>query len=77
MKLNYRTAEQGASTTVWAAVAPELDGIGGKYLENCQFSRRSTPEAILSDFSGYLDYAVNFNNAIKLWDLSLQWIKCK
>jgi NAD(P)-dependent dehydrogenase (short-subunit alcohol dehydrogenase family) len=27
----FKTIEQGASTSVWAAVAPELDGVGGKY----------------------------------------------
>jgi NAD(P)-dependent dehydrogenase (short-subunit alcohol dehydrogenase family) len=27
----FKTVEQGASTSVWAAVAPELDGVGGKY----------------------------------------------
>ena len=27
-----KSIEQGTSTTIWAAVAPELDGIGGKYL---------------------------------------------
>ena len=31
----FKTPEQGASTSVWAAVAPELEGIGGLYLENC------------------------------------------
>jgi len=29
-----KTIEQGASTTVWAAVSDELEGVGGKYLEN-------------------------------------------
>ena len=26
-----KTPEQGASTSVWAALAPELEGIGGRY----------------------------------------------
>jgi NAD(P)-dependent dehydrogenase (short-subunit alcohol dehydrogenase family) len=29
----WKIVEQGA-TTVWAAVAPELQGVGGKYLDN-------------------------------------------
>ena len=29
---SFKTPEQGASTTVWACVAPELEGIGGLYL---------------------------------------------
>jgi hypothetical protein len=35
VKYTLKTLEQGASTTVWAAVAPELEGVGGKYLEDC------------------------------------------
>ena len=70
-----KTVEQGASTSVWAAVAPELEGVGGKYLEDCQLSKLSTPEAIATDHFGYLEYAVNLDNALKLWDLSLKWIK--
>ena len=37
MHLN-QSVEQGASTTVWSALAPELEGVGGKYLEECQIS---------------------------------------
>ncbi|MEP6989267.1 MAG: SDR family NAD(P)-dependent oxidoreductase, partial [Chloroflexota bacterium] len=32
----FKSVEQGASTSVWAAVANELEGMGGLYLENCQ-----------------------------------------
>jgi len=28
----FKTTEQGASTSVWAAVGPELEGVGGLYL---------------------------------------------
>ncbi len=28
---DLKSVEQGASTSVWVAVAPELDGVGGKY----------------------------------------------
>ncbi|MEE4287849.1 MAG: oxidoreductase [Erythrobacter sp.] len=31
----FKTEEQGASTTVWAAVSPLLTGHGGVYCENC------------------------------------------
>ena len=71
----FKTLEQGASTTVWAAVAPELEEVGGKYFEDCQFSKLSTPEATAAEHYGYLEYAVNLDSALKLWDLSLKWIK--
>lgn len=35
-KYELKTVEQGASTSVWAAVAPELEGVGGKYFEDSQ-----------------------------------------
>ena len=70
-----KTVEQGASTSVWAAVAPELDGVGGKYLEDCQISKLSTPEVIFKEFFGYTEYAVNLDNALKLWNFSFEWIK--
>lgn len=72
-----KTPEQGASTTVWAAVAPELEGVGGKYLEDCQFAKLYTKEEVLKNFCGYLAYSVDKDNALKLWDLSLEWIKDK
>lgn len=31
---DFKTVEQGASTAVWAATAPELDGIGGVHCED-------------------------------------------
>ncbi|KAH6616257.1 hypothetical protein C7974DRAFT_441835 [Boeremia exigua] len=34
-----KTPEQGAATTVWAAVAHVWEGRGGLYLENCQVSK--------------------------------------
>jgi hypothetical protein len=33
-----RTPEEGAAGPVWAAVAPELNGRGGLYVENCAVS---------------------------------------
>jgi hypothetical protein len=72
---NKKTIEEGASTSVWAAVAPELEGVGGKYLEDCQISKLSTLEAIEAENFGYMGYAANLDNALKLWDLSLKWIK--
>ena len=72
-----KTIEEGASTSVWAAVAPELEDVGGNYLEDCQISKLSTLEAIEAENIAYMEYAVNLQNALKLWDLSLTWIKAK
>lgn len=75
VKMKYKNAEQGASTSVWAAVAPELENVGGKYLEDCQFSKPATKAEIYENFFGYQEHGVNLNNALKLWDFSLDLIK--
>jgi len=38
-KSEFKSPEQGAATTIWAATAKALEGDGGKYLEECQISR--------------------------------------
>lgn len=37
--LRLQTPSQGAATAVWAAVAPELKGQSGAYLEDCRVSK--------------------------------------
>ena len=36
--LQYKSVEAGAATSVWAAVAPDLDTNGGAYLVDCEIS---------------------------------------
>mmetsp|Transcript_5009 Transcript_5009/g.8368 ORF Transcript_5009/g.8368 Transcript_5009/m.8368 type:complete len:372 (-) Transcript_5009:205-1320(-) len=31
----FKSVEQGASTSTWVSVSPEMEGIGGSYSENC------------------------------------------
>ena len=47
-------AEQGAATSVWGATAPELEGKGGLYLDDCQIASVRTSD---DDPSGYEAYA--------------------
>jgi NAD(P)-dependent dehydrogenase (short-subunit alcohol dehydrogenase family) len=42
---DFRSPEQGAATTVWAATAPELEGVGGRYLEDCAIASE-TPDVM-------------------------------
>ena len=66
-----KSIEAGASTSVWAATAPELEGVGGLYLENCKISeQRSSMREIFQNMFGYLPYALDVDNANKLWTLS-------
>ena len=54
----YKTAEQGAATTVWCATAPELADVGGVYCEDCHVSDNHAP------------WVLDGASASRLWDLS-------
>ncbi len=41
---SFKTVEQGAATSVWAAVSPLLDGMGGVYCEDCNLGAMATEE---------------------------------
>lgn len=40
----FKTEEQGASTTVWAATSPLLEGAGGVYCEDCEVAVPASPD---------------------------------
>lgn len=64
----FKTPEQGASTSVWLAIAPELEGVGGKYFENLQEAAPYDPAV---RFVGVRwDHALDPEQADRLWKLS-------
>lgn len=64
-----KTAEQGAATSVLVAASPLLDGIGGLYFEDCK--EASIVQRRPTDFSGGVaPYALDDDNAERLWELS-------
>ncbi|MDW5324319.1 SDR family NAD(P)-dependent oxidoreductase [Plantactinospora sp. KLBMP9567] len=73
-----KTAEQGASTIVWCATAPQLDGMGGVYCENNEISPLLTSHEETIDVMtgrvetavGVRSYAVAPQLADRLWNLS-------
>lgn len=67
----FKTTEQGAATSVWAALAPELEGVGGLYLEHCN---QALPWSADNPFEGVLPYAVDAQGAERLWALTRQTI---
>lgn len=64
----FKSIPQGAATTVWAAIAPELDGAGGLYLENCGEARPSGPETPRG--TGVMAHARDPEAARRLWLVS-------
>jgi NAD(P)-dependent dehydrogenase (short-subunit alcohol dehydrogenase family) len=70
-KMEWKTPEQGAATSAWAATAPELEGKGGLYLDDCQIaSVRTSPD----DPGGYEAYALDAEAAKRLWTVSEQHV---
>lgn len=67
-RLPFKSMEAGAATSVWAAVAPELEGRGGLYLENCHVGAMSDDPDNVQD--GYRSYATDPAAARRLWELS-------
>jgi NAD(P)-dependent dehydrogenase (short-subunit alcohol dehydrogenase family) len=68
-----KTLAQGASTSVLLAASAHLEGVSGLYFEDCNQAQRVTKRP--TDFTGgYAAYAVDPNNAERLWDLSLKLI---
>jgi NAD(P)-dependent dehydrogenase (short-subunit alcohol dehydrogenase family) len=63
----FKSTEQGAATSIWAAVAPELEGVGGLYLEDCAIAK---PWSDDTPTSGVKPYALNPDNAERLWSVS-------
>ncbi|MFT4613691.1 MAG: NAD(P)-dependent dehydrogenase (short-subunit alcohol dehydrogenase family) [Bacteroidia bacterium] len=65
-KMVFKSVEQGAATSVWAATSAALAGKGGIYLEDCQIAAPAQP----GGSNGIEAYAVDEAAAERLWSLS-------
>jgi len=68
----FKSPAQGAATSVFVATAPLLDGIGGRYFEDC-----NEAEAVGNGNgygSGVAPYALDVANADRLWEVSMRMI---
>ena len=64
-----KTAQQGAATSVLLAVSPLLDGIGGRYLEDCN-EAATVSEKPTNFGGGVAPYALDPDNAARLWRIA-------
>ena len=67
VRAGFKTPSQGASTSVWAAVGPELEGVGGLYLENCG---QAPPFDKANPMVGVMPHALDPEAADRLWAVS-------
>ena len=67
-ELKWKTPEQGAATSVLVATSPLLDGIGGRYFEDCDEAETGK----LSARNGVAEYALDPEAAARLWQVSVK-----
>jgi NAD(P)-dependent dehydrogenase (short-subunit alcohol dehydrogenase family) len=65
----FKSVEQGAATSVLLAASPLLDGVGGRYFEDC--NEAVVVESRDGGIGGVAPYALDPENAERLWDVSL------
>jgi NAD(P)-dependent dehydrogenase (short-subunit alcohol dehydrogenase family) len=70
--LRWKSLEQGAATSVWAAVVAGADEVGGKYCEDCHVAQpmRDNIDNISAASEGVRAYALDSANAAALWKKS-------
>jgi NAD(P)-dependent dehydrogenase (short-subunit alcohol dehydrogenase family) len=71
----YKTTGQGAATAVLVATSPQLDGIGGRYFEDCNQAPVRDPGTRDNTIYGVAAYALDPANANRLWETSLQLLR--
>src|SRR3954454_24475005 len=72
LETRFKTPEQGASTSVWAATSPRLAGMGGVYCEDADIARPTDPDAEDARFRGVDAHAIDREDAARLWTVSAQ-----
>jgi NAD(P)-dependent dehydrogenase (short-subunit alcohol dehydrogenase family) len=65
--IGFKSTEQGAATSVLLATSPLLEGVGGRYFEDC--NEAGPNETGLR--TGYAPWAYDVAGAERLWDTSL------
>jgi NAD(P)-dependent dehydrogenase (short-subunit alcohol dehydrogenase family) len=69
--IGWKTPEQGAATSVLLAASPLVEGIGGRYFEDCAEALPAT--GVYG--RGVAPYALNPESAERLWDLSVATLR--
>lgn len=69
---SLKSPEQGAATTVWAAIGKEWENKGGKYLSNCAEAMRGNDDDGDMSAAGYVSHTYNMENEGRLWEDSMK-----
>lgn len=66
----FKTPEQGAATSTWAATSPMLAGMGGVYCEDCDIAEPTVVGSAEARVSGVDAHAIDPEAAAQLWAYS-------
>lgn len=70
-----KTVQQGAATSVLVATSPLLDGVGGRYFEDCKQAAVVDARADSDGRHGVAAFALDPANAERLWELSADLVR--
>jgi NAD(P)-dependent dehydrogenase (short-subunit alcohol dehydrogenase family) len=65
--VSWKTVEQGAATSVLLAASPLVDGVTGRYFEDCNEAEPNQPGVR----RGFAAYALDPKRAARLWQISM------
>jgi NAD(P)-dependent dehydrogenase (short-subunit alcohol dehydrogenase family) len=71
-RYTYKTLAQGAATSTFVATSALLDGVAGRYFENCQEADPDDPTAAGTDAVGVARHALDPEAAERLWKITEQ-----
>lgn len=77
MQLALQSPQQGAATSVWAALSPEFETRGGVYLEDTRVAGPYDGKDPFMGAPGYAPHAYDAEAAKKLWEMSLTMVGLK
>lgn len=69
-KAGFKSPEQGASTTLWAATSNKLNGMPGVYCEDADIGALTDPTSPMARYMGVDAHACDDEAAERLWSLS-------
>lgn len=68
IKAMFKTPEQGASTSTWAATSAQLEGRGGEYCEDCDIAQLAGPDS--QRWHHAREWITDEDKADRLWAMS-------
>ncbi len=74
-KQGFKTPEQGASTTLWAATSDQLSSKPGVYCEDCDIAAPTDPDSPYARYMGVEAHVCSDESAERLWEISETLLK--